>query len=70
MNSLQREDGAALLALVQQTAQAARTASQVASDWPVLNVLHRVASQVAALDLGYKVRRPYRCRIRSFSHTF
>jgi len=39
---------------VQQTAQAARTASQVASDWPVLNVLHRVASQVAALDLGYK----------------
>ena len=23
------------------------------SDWKVLNVLHRVASQVAALDLGY-----------------
>jgi len=26
---------------------------QVPDDWKVLNVLHRVASQVAALDLGY-----------------
>jgi len=26
----------------------------VASDWKVLNVLHKVASQVAALDIGYK----------------
>ncbi|CAG2064002.1 unnamed protein product, partial [Timema podura] len=26
----------------------------VQSDWKVLNILHRVASQVAALDLGYK----------------
>jgi hypothetical protein len=28
--------------------------SGVGSDWKVLNVLHRVASQVAALDLGWK----------------
>ncbi len=28
--------------------------SGAAADWKVLNVLHRVASQVAALDLGWK----------------
>ena len=51
---LQRPDGAALLALTQIIAQNARVTSQAGSDWRVLNVLHRVASQVAALDLGYK----------------
>ena len=28
--------------------------SGAGADWKVLNVLHRVASQVAALDLGWK----------------
>lgn len=27
---------------------------QAGADWKVLNILHQVASQVAALDLGYK----------------
>jgi hypothetical protein len=30
------------------------TQSGAGADWKVLNVLHRVASQVAALDLGWK----------------
>ena len=51
---LQGADGAALYSLAQIVAQNARAASQVSHDWRVLNVLHRVASQVAALDLGYK----------------
>lgn len=51
---LQRADGAAVYQLTQRIAQNARVASKVGHDWRVLNVLHRVASQVAALDLGYK----------------
>ncbi|TNN02983.1 hypothetical protein fugu_000012 [Takifugu bimaculatus] len=51
---LQREDGAAIMAAVSTIAQNARVSSQVEESWKVLNVLHRVASQVAALDLGYK----------------
>jgi len=51
---LQRPDGAAVYHLTQTIAQNARLASNVEQDWRVLNVLHRVASQVAALDLGYK----------------
>ena len=51
---LQRSDGAAVLQLAQRIAQNARVASKIGHDWRVLNVLHRVASQVAALDLGYK----------------
>uniref|UniRef100_A0A3P8U122 NADH-ubiquinone oxidoreductase 75 kDa subunit, mitochondrial n=1 Tax=Amphiprion percula TaxID=161767 RepID=A0A3P8U122_AMPPE len=51
---LQREDGAAILAAVSTIAQNARVSSGVDETWKVLNVLHRVASQVAALDLGYK----------------
>lgn len=39
---------------VQTIAQNARASSGVEEGWKVLNVLHRVASQVAALDLGYK----------------
>jgi len=50
--ALQRADGAALLSLVQQIANNAKVGTD--PDWKVLNVLHRVASQVAALDLGYK----------------
>ncbi|XP_054479555.1 NADH-ubiquinone oxidoreductase 75 kDa subunit, mitochondrial-like [Anoplopoma fimbria] len=53
-SSLQREDGAAILSAVSTIAQNARTSSGVDEGWKVLNVLHRVASQVAALDLGYK----------------
>ena len=51
---LQRADGAAIYQLTQRIAQNVRVASKVGHDWRVLNVLHRVASQVAALDLGYK----------------
>ncbi|KAM7407396.1 hypothetical protein PAMA_003225 [Pampus argenteus] len=51
---LQREDGAAIMATVSTIAQNARISSEVEESWKVLNVLHRVASQVAALDLGYK----------------
>ncbi|KAG5852287.1 hypothetical protein ANANG_G00060790 [Anguilla anguilla] len=51
---LQRADGAALHSTVAHIAQNARTSSGVQENWKVLNVLHRVASQVAALDLGYK----------------
>ncbi|XP_062389869.1 NADH-ubiquinone oxidoreductase 75 kDa subunit, mitochondrial-like isoform X1 [Sardina pilchardus] len=52
--ALQREDGAALHAAVSTIALNARVSSGVEENWKVLNVLHRVASQVAALDLGYK----------------
>lgn len=48
--ALQRPDGSSLYALVQQIALRA----QKANDWKTLNILHRVASQVAALDVGYR----------------
>uniref|UniRef100_UPI00398E5043 NADH-ubiquinone oxidoreductase 75 kDa subunit, mitochondrial n=1 Tax=Pristiophorus japonicus TaxID=55135 RepID=UPI00398E5043 len=51
---LQRSDGAAIHAAVSTIALNARAGSEVGGDWKVLNVLQRVASQVAALDLGYK----------------
>ncbi|XP_051883838.1 NADH-ubiquinone oxidoreductase 75 kDa subunit, mitochondrial [Pristis pectinata] len=51
---LQRSDGAAIHAAVSTIAQNARVGSGVADTWKVLNVLQRFASQVAALDLGYK----------------
>uniref|UniRef100_A0A8C9Y057 NADH-ubiquinone oxidoreductase 75 kDa subunit, mitochondrial n=1 Tax=Sander lucioperca TaxID=283035 RepID=A0A8C9Y057_SANLU len=51
---LQREDGAAIMAAVSTIAQNAHVRSGTEETWKVLNVLHRVASQVAALDLGYK----------------
>ncbi|KAK6483207.1 NADH-ubiquinone oxidoreductase 75 kDa subunit [Huso huso] len=52
--AFQRKDGAAIHAAVSTIAQNARTSSGLQDNWKVLNVLHRVASQVAALDLGYK----------------
>jgi len=52
--ALQREDGASVMKHVQQIASNLRQASGCPPDWQVLNVLHRVASQVAALDLGYR----------------
>uniref|UniRef100_A0A9J8BK42 NADH-ubiquinone oxidoreductase 75 kDa subunit, mitochondrial n=1 Tax=Cyprinus carpio carpio TaxID=630221 RepID=A0A9J8BK42_CYPCA len=53
-STLQREDGAAIFKAVSTIAQNSRVSSGVEDGWKVLNVLHRVASQVAALDLGYK----------------
>ncbi|XP_028661939.1 NADH-ubiquinone oxidoreductase 75 kDa subunit, mitochondrial [Erpetoichthys calabaricus] len=52
--SFQRDDATAILAAVSTIAQNAKASSGVQDSWKVLNVLHRVASQVAALDLGYK----------------
>jgi len=51
---LQRPDNGAILANVQQLAQQVKVKSGVPAEWKVLNVLHRVASQVAALDVGYQ----------------
>lgn len=53
-SALQRKDGAAIHAAVSSIAQNARSTSGAPEEWKVLNILHRVASQVAALDLGYK----------------
>lgn len=53
-STLQRPDGAAIHRAVASIAQATREKCGCGEDWKVLNVLHRVASQVAALDLGYK----------------
>jgi NADH dehydrogenase (ubiquinone) Fe-S protein 1 len=47
---LQRSDRDLIMRLVTQICLSASKSH----DWKVLNVLHRVASQVAALDLGYK----------------
>lgn len=52
--ALQRPDSSALHAAVTTIAQNARQKSGCGESWRVLNVLHRVASQVAALDLGYE----------------
>ncbi|KFM81932.1 hypothetical protein X975_02652, partial [Stegodyphus mimosarum] len=49
-SALQRPDGASLYALVQKIA----LQYQKSEDGKVLNILHRVANQVAALDIGYK----------------
>ncbi|XP_055937287.1 NADH-ubiquinone oxidoreductase 75 kDa subunit, mitochondrial-like [Argiope bruennichi] len=48
--ALQRPDGAAVHALVQQIA----LKYQKHDYWKTLNILHRVAGQVGALDVGYK----------------
>lgn len=48
---LQREDAGALLSVV--TGMANGLAKPDSQDWKTLNVLHRVASQVGALDVGY-----------------
>jgi len=52
--ALQRPDGAALMANAQKLAQDIKIKSGCGPSWRVLNVLHKVASQVAALDIGYK----------------
>uniref|UniRef100_A0A0P4WLN3 NADH-ubiquinone oxidoreductase 75 kDa subunit, mitochondrial n=1 Tax=Scylla olivacea TaxID=85551 RepID=A0A0P4WLN3_SCYOL len=50
---LSRPDGGLLYARLQQLAHQLRAGCEGGAEWRVLNVLHRVASQVAALDLGY-----------------
>jgi len=50
-SALQRADGAALLQAATQVAQSTKPTKP---KHHVLNILHRVASQVAALDLGYQ----------------
>ncbi|KAG0711003.1 NADH-ubiquinone oxidoreductase subunit, mitochondrial [Chionoecetes opilio] len=50
---LARPDGGLLNARLQQLAHQLRAGCEGGGAWRVLNVLHRVASQVAALDLGY-----------------
>lgn len=57
--SLQRKDSQAIHNAVSTIAQTARVQSGCGEEWKVLNVLHRVASQVAALDLGYKAGVDY-----------
>ncbi|CAG0902625.1 unnamed protein product [Cyprideis torosa] len=52
--ALQREDGGAILALTQRICQTMRSQKELPEDWRIFNVLHRVASQVTALDLGYQ----------------
>merc|ERR1719445_1800776 len=53
-DALGREDGGAVMAYTQQIAARLRQTSGCGHDWAITNVLHKVASQVAALDLGYK----------------
>lgn len=53
-SALQRDDGAAILVAVSNMVQKIRVTTGVAAEWKVMNILHRIASQVAALDLGYK----------------
>merc|ERR1740129_525806 len=53
-DALQREDGGAVVNSVQQIGAKLRQSSGAPKSWPILNVMNRVASQVAALDLGYK----------------
>lgn len=48
-----RQDAAAILGAVQQLSQSL-SASVNDKEWKILNILQQVASQVAALDIGYK----------------
>ena len=48
---LHNEDGSAIYSSVVNIANSITKSSS--SNWKVLNVLHRVASQVGALDIGY-----------------
>ncbi|XP_065176922.1 NADH-ubiquinone oxidoreductase 75 kDa subunit, mitochondrial-like [Sycon ciliatum] len=52
----QRSDADSVFSLVNQVAALGRQGAD--SGWRVLNVLHRVASQVAALDIGYRTLIP------------
>jgi NADH dehydrogenase (ubiquinone) Fe-S protein 1 len=49
--ALQRPDAAALMANAQKLAQDVKTKSGCGKDWRVLNVLHKVASQVCSFPI-------------------
>ncbi|KAL9966387.1 hypothetical protein ACROYT_G024449 [Oculina patagonica] len=51
---LQGHEGAVVHQVVADMSHKLKSSKKVEKDWKVLNVLHRVASQVAALDIGYK----------------
>lgn len=51
--ALQRPDSGALLAKIQRFCLDLKSKGTAEPNWSILNVLHRFASQVAALDLGY-----------------
>jgi len=53
--ALRSTDGSSIHALCASISNTLKSSQgQVDADWKVLNVLHKVASQVAALDVGYK----------------
>lgn len=52
--ALQRTDGFGIFNLASQISYQASVASNSGESWRVFNVLHRHASQAAALELGYK----------------
>ncbi|XP_068715494.1 NADH-ubiquinone oxidoreductase 75 kDa subunit, mitochondrial-like [Montipora foliosa] len=51
---LQGLNGSAIHQVIASMSSKLKESKKVEKDWKVLNVLHRVASQVAALDIGYK----------------
>ncbi|XP_057293927.1 NADH-ubiquinone oxidoreductase 75 kDa subunit, mitochondrial-like [Hydractinia symbiolongicarpus] len=51
---LNTADGNAVHALCANISNKLKSQGNVDSEWRVLNILHKVASQVAALDIGYK----------------
>jgi len=53
-SALQRGDNSALFSLTSKLAEQVRSNSGCEANWRVFNVLHRVASQVGALDIGFK----------------
>jgi len=53
-SALQQEGGYAIHSLAASLAQHLRSSGDIDPQWKVLNVLQRFASQVAALDIGYK----------------
>lgn len=53
-STLQREDGTSIYDTVFALANKLKASKNVSSDWRTLNIMHRMASQVAALDIGYK----------------
>ncbi|RDD38589.1 NADH-ubiquinone oxidoreductase 75 kDa subunit, mitochondrial [Trichoplax sp. H2] len=49
-----REDADALLSAVSKLCHRLKSSKNIEANWRVLNVLHRSAGQVAALDIGYR----------------
>jgi len=53
-NALNRTDGSKLHGLCATISNSLKSRGKVDAQWRILNVLHRIAGQVAALDIGYK----------------